>query len=96
MLPYFVLKEAKQTIRYRVTSIDIGNGADALRMAARRKEAEQLLDRGIGEVKVTGSFLLDTYTVSVECDSPWAHANIVRVKLPDSKKMAALHLPERC
>ena len=94
-LPYFKLQLPNQLIRYRVTVVDVENGEEALTMAGQRSTVELLRDRKIDEAKVVGSFLIGEYGVSVECDSPYAHAKVEEVRIP-SAKLAMASVRERC
>jgi len=95
-LPHFVLKASPNFLQYKVGSIAIQNGPDALQMMVRTGPVKRLSSRKIDRVKVTGSFLIERYAVGVECDAPWAQAVIVKAVLPE--QMASMHrrAPETC
>jgi hypothetical protein len=94
-LPYFVLKESPYLNSYRVKIIDLQNGEVALHMVVSEEDASRLLQRKVNKVKAIGKFLIEAYVVGVECDAPWAHANLVRFEKPD-KLAAFLKVPEGC
>jgi hypothetical protein len=95
-LPYFFLRDPPFFNRYRVVNIEITNDEEALRRAVGDKAANRLLERRVDSVRATGAFLIETYSVGVECDAPWARAKLVEAKLPE--QVAANHrtVPEGC
>lgn len=94
-LPYFVLKDPPYFLRYRVKTIELQNGENALRMTVSEKQANNLLEHKTNKIKASGSFLIEAYIVGVECDAPWARANFVKFKKPD-KLASNLKEPEGC
>lgn len=95
-LPYFTIKDPPHILSYQVRTIDIQNGPEALIMAVGSEKAERLINRHMKVLKVTGSFLLERYSVGVECDAPWARATIVKTKVPNPDNVARLEIPEGC
>lgn len=95
-LPYFVLKDPPYFVMYKVRTIEIQNGPDALRMAVGAEKAERLIRRKMLVLKVTGSFLLERYVVGVECDAPWARAIVIKAEIPEPEAVAGLRVPEGC
>jgi hypothetical protein len=86
-LPYFK--------GYQPQVLSLVNAKDALRMVAGKAKAKQLLQHKINKVRVQGRFLLGSYIVGVECDSPWASVNLIRFEIPSH--LAALHeIPDGC
>lgn len=65
---------------FEVRTVQLDNGPAVLRMALRPRTVERLQRRQLAQVRVTGRFLLEQYSVGVECDSPWARARVVRVR----------------
>jgi len=94
-LPYFELKDPPYFLRYRVKTIELQNGENALRITVSKKQADNLLEHKTNKVKTTGGFLIEAYVVGVECDAPWARANLVKFKKPD-KLASNLKEPEGC
>jgi hypothetical protein len=94
-LPYFVLHEPPYFNRYKVRSIELLNGAEALRIAAGEEQVRRLLERRVIQVRMNGRFLIDQYVVGVECDAPWAKALLVKA---DSSQQVAKYnaVPEGC
>ena len=82
-LPYFVLREPPYFNQYKVRSIILVNGSDALRIAAGDEQLRKLLERRVNHVRTTGKFLIEQYVVGVECDAPWARAILIKAELPD-------------
>ncbi len=95
-LPHFVLKDAQHFSSYRVRTISLQNGEAALRIAVSEEEANQLLQRKVNATRTTGDFLIESYTVGVECDAPWARASLVRFETPERLAIAHLNVPEGC
>lgn len=79
-LPYFFLRDPKYSHRYKVRSIELVNGLDALRIASGDESVRRLLERRVNHVRVSGRFLIEQYMVGVECDAPWARAVLVRAE----------------
>jgi hypothetical protein len=84
-LPYFGA--------YHVRTVDIPNGAEALRAAAGNAKLSLLVKRRTRRLEVTGTFLLRNYVVGVECDAPFASASIVKSHGPI--ELAAVRTSER-
>lgn len=82
-LPYFMLSEPPYFNQYKVRSIELLNGVEALRIAAGEERVRRLLQRRVNHVRVNGRFLIDQYVVGVECDAPWAKALLVKAELPE-------------
>ena len=95
-LPYFFFRNASATRRYRVASLQLVNGEQALRKAAGRARADQFLQRRTDDVHVTGDFLVEAYEVGVECDAPWAKARFVRARIPDQTAVVRQEIQESC
>jgi hypothetical protein len=94
-LPHFVIKDPPYAHTYKVKSIDIENGEEALRLAVGDVEAQRLLDRKVSSIRVTGRFQIQSFVVGVECDAPWSKAKVELVEIP--KKVAAHQkLTESC
>ncbi|MDP3701619.1 MAG: hypothetical protein Q8R72_12020 [Hylemonella sp.] len=94
-LPYFVLREPPYFNQYKVRSIELINGAKALRIAAGEERTRRLLERRVNHVRVSGRFLIEQYVVGVECDAPWAKAILVKAELPE-QAAASNAVPEGC
>ena len=94
-LPYFVLREPPYFNQYKVRSIDLVNGVDALRLAVGESQVRRLLERRVNHVRATGRFLIEQYVVGVECDAPWARAVLVEAQLPEQSAMYNA-IPEGC
>ena len=95
-LPHFTLKEPPYFNRYTVRSIELVNGAQALRQAAGEVQTRRLIERRINHVRITGRFLIEHYVVGVECDAPWAKAVLVRAEVPERLAQHHLAVPEGC
>jgi len=95
-LPHFTLLHEHQRLQYPVTTIDLTNGDTALRVIVGEARARQLLDRRVDSVDAASSFLLEDYEVGVECDAAWAHAMLVKAKIPRSLLADHRDVPERC
>lgn len=95
-LPYFYLTSPTFKHAYKVTTIDLQNGEDALRLAFSSADVQHFLGRKVDSVRLTGRFFIADYEVGIECDAPWAHAILLNANLPN--KIAQIHLkaPERC
>jgi hypothetical protein len=81
---------------YRVRFIELQNGQAALEIAAGKAKADLLLKRKVAQVKVTGSFTIDSYVVGVECDASWAKATLVSADIPNKDFAAILEPIEGC
>lgn len=81
-LPHFVIKAPPQVSSYKVRSIEIENGEEALRLAVGDVEVQRLKDRKTNSVRATGRFQIHSFVVGVECDAPWASAKVSRVDIP--------------
>lgn len=95
-LPYFYLSSPTFKHAYKVTTIDLQNGEDALRMAFSNTDVQQFLGRNVDSVRLTGRFFVTDYEVGVECDAPWAHAVLLNANLPNQIAQIHLKTPERC
>lgn len=95
-LPYFFLREPRYFHRYEVRSIEMLNGASALRMAAGDEPVRKLLERRVNHVRISGRFLIEQYVVGVECDAPWARAVLVRVEQAEQTAKLRSSVPEGC
>lgn len=95
-LPYFTIKDPPYYLRYPVTTIDIENGSEAIKLAAGTKRSELLFNKQLKVLKVTGSFLLKSYSVGVDCDASWARGSIQQVNIPDPARVARINSPEHC
>jgi hypothetical protein len=96
VLPYFKIKDPPHVLTYKVRIIEIQNGPEALRMAVGAEKAERLIKGTVKTLKVTGSFILEKYSVGVECDAPWARAVVAKANVPDPFKIASAKIPEGC
>lgn len=81
-LPYFVVNDPPYRNSYKVRSIEIENGDEALLLAIGREAAERFIEQKRSVVRVTGRFQLEAFSVGVECDAAWAKAKVLRVQLP--------------
>ncbi len=95
VLPHFLIKDPPYVNRYKVRSIEIENGEDAIRLAMGNVAAQRLLDRKIDSIRATGRFQLQSFAMGVECDTTWAKAKIKRVEMPE-KVATHLKLSEGC
>lgn len=95
-LPYFRIREGSFDHRYMVRTIDIQNGREALLLSAGEEKTQLLLNRKLNILKVTGAFLLNDYSVGIECDAPWARASVRRARVPDPRRVAKVDAPEGC
>ncbi len=82
-LPHFVIKAPPHVNSYKVRSIEIENGEEALRLAVGDVGAQRLIDRKTNSVRATGRFQIHSFVVGVECDAPWAKAKVTRVEIPE-------------
>jgi hypothetical protein len=96
LLPYFIVKDPPHVLRYRIRTIDIQNGAEAMEMSAGLLKARKITDRMLDVLKVEGSFLVDRLVVGAECDAPWAHGVVVKADVPATGALATAKIPERC
>lgn len=94
-LPHFTIRDSARLLRYKVRSVELLNGVEAIRLAVGEARARQLMDRQVNSVRVAGKFLIEKYEVGVECDAPWAKAIMIDAKLPD-KVAGYLTPPETC
>ena len=95
-LPYFSLHDPPYLNHYRVTSIELVDGEQALRKAVGDIAANRLLERRVDRVRATGAFLVEAYVVGVECDAPWARAKLLEARLPEQLASAHRTVPEGC
>ena len=95
-LPYFVISDPTFKNSYKIRVIEILNGEDALRLAFKNEAVTKILERKTNSVRVTGRFLIQGYVVGVECDAPWARANIVKADLPDQLALVHRKVEEGC
>jgi len=79
-LPYFLLRQPPYFHRYKVRYVELMNGPAALRIAAGDAPVRRLLQRRVNHVTVSGRFLMEHYTVGVECDTPWARAVLLKAE----------------
>jgi len=77
---------------YQVRTIELVNGREALEMAM-GGAAVDLLRQRTGNLELSGTFVIDGYSVGVECDAPWAKAKVVSARMPDNA-LAAQMRPE--
>jgi hypothetical protein len=94
-LPYFRFKDATYLNNYPIKTIDLENGETALNLTANKRDATRFLEHEINKIEVTGKFLIESYIVGVECDSPWARANLVKFKKPNNPS-SNLKAPDGC
>jgi hypothetical protein len=80
---------------YEPGVIDVANAEATLRKLVGRDRAERLLKRKIERIELVGSFKISAYEVGVECDSPWARAEIDRY-LPVKRVITANTDVARC
>ena len=88
-LPYFVISDSTYINSYKVKTIEILNGEEALRLAFTDEAVRRILGRKTNSVRVTGRFEIGSFVVGVECDSPWARAELLKAELPD--QLAVVH-----
>lgn len=89
-------KQLPHFSRYGVTWVGINNGPAALQMAVSPSAFQHVMDRQLKVFKVTGAWQLDGYAVGIECDAPYAYANVAAVDIPDQKVVASIDRPETC
>lgn len=87
MLPHFS--------RYGVTWIGIKNGLSALEMAVPPSIFQRVSERQVKLFKVTGTWKLSHYSVGIECDAPYAYADVLAVKIPQDL-IASIPRPQTC
>jgi hypothetical protein len=75
-LPHFVINAPPYLNSYKVKSIEIENGSEALQLAIGRVATQRFIERKRGLVRVTGRFQLESFSVGVECDVAWAKAKV--------------------
>lgn len=95
-LPHFVINDPPYKNSYKVRDIEIQNGEEALRLAFNDVSVKKILERKTNSIRVTGRFLIESYVVGVECDAPWARANLVKADLPDQVVLAHHKVQEGC
>ena len=95
-LPHFVLREPPYFNSYRVTSVTVTNGLEALKEAAGADHVVRLLQRRINHVRVTGYFIIEDFVVGVECDAPWARAKLLKAELPEQVAIKHAFAPAGC
>jgi hypothetical protein len=95
-LPHFIISDPPYKNSYKVKDIDIQNGEEALRLTFSAELAKRILERKTDSIRVTGRFLIESYVVGVECDAPWANANLVKADLPDQLAKVHQKVPEGC
>jgi hypothetical protein len=96
LLPHFVLREPPYFNTYRVRSVTVTNGLDALNEAAGTERVAKLLQRRVNHVRVTGHFVLEEFVVGVECDAPWARAKLLKAELPEQVAIKHAFAPAGC
>nr|WP_315478950.1 hypothetical protein [uncultured Rhodoferax sp.] len=82
-LPHFVINDPPHLNSYKVKSIEIKNGEEALRFAIGRNAIQRFIEKKTGFVRATGRFQLEEFSVGVECDAAWAKAKVLRMQLPE-------------
>ena len=95
-LPYFVISDPTFRNSYKIRNIELLNGEEALHIAFTDAQAAKILGRKVDAVRVSGKFLIEGYVVGVECDAPWAKANLVNAELPEQVGLAHRKVPEGC
>jgi hypothetical protein len=95
-LPYFVLNVPPFKNSYKIRTIEIQNGEEALRIAFTDEDVRKILGRKVNAIRVTGKFLIDAYVVGVECDAPWARAVLIKVDLQNQLAQAHQRVQEGC
>ncbi|HET9821641.1 MAG TPA: hypothetical protein VFQ16_07430 [Burkholderiaceae bacterium] len=95
-LPHFVLRAPPYFNSYRVRSVTVTNGLEALKDAAGNDRVLKLLQRRVNHVRVTGYFVIENFVVGVECDAPWARAKLLSAELPDQLAIAHAFAPSGC
>lgn len=95
-LPHFVLKDGSYVGSYKVRTITLQNGKEAAGIAFAPEDVERILQRKVNSVRVTGRFLVEAYSVGVECDAPWAKAVLVKAELPDQLALVHRKVQEGC
>ena len=96
LLPHFVLRDPPYFNSYRVRSVTVTNGLDALNEAAGAERVAKLLQRRVNHVRVTGHFVLEDFIVGVECDAPWARAKLLKAELPEQVAIKHAFAPAGC
>lgn len=96
LLPHFVLRDPPYFNSYRVRSVAVTNGLEALSEAAGTDRVAKLLQRRVNHVRVTGHFVLDEFIVGVECDAPWARARLLKAELPEQVAIKHAFAPAGC
>ena len=95
-LPHFVLREPPYFNSYRVRSVTVTNGLEALKEVAGTEKVTKLLQRRVNHVRVTGHFVLEDFVVGVECDAPWSRAKLLRAELPEQHAIKHALAPGGC
>jgi hypothetical protein len=96
LLPHFVLREPPYFNSYRVRSVTVTNGLEALKEAAGAEKVAKLLQRRVNHVRVTEHFVLKDFIVGVECDAPWARAKLLKAELPEQVAIKHAFAPTGC
>jgi len=95
-LPYFVVRDPPSFHRYRVESIQLLNGNDALGKVVGARQAKRLLEHRVDSIEAAGHFLIEGYVVGIECDAPWANARLLETRRPRHRAGATRAVPEGC
>ncbi len=95
-LPHFVYRDGSYVGSYKVRTITVQNGKEAAGIAFVPGDVERILQRKVNSVSVTGRFLIEAYSVGVECDAPWAKAVLVKAELPGQLALAHRKVLEGC
>ena len=74
-LPYYDWPEWHKS--YIPDSVDITNHDDAIKLVFPKDISAKLLNKKIQLAKVHARFLLADYQIRIECDWPWAQANLI-------------------
>jgi hypothetical protein len=82
--------------RYDVNYISLENGIEALRSAVGKVKSSQIEQKQIDYLSVTGIFLIDRYSVGIECDEAWANARIIKSRVLAPLNLAAINQRYGC
>lgn len=80
-LPYYNWPEWHRT--YIPDTIDIVNRDEAVRLVFPKQLSTRLLNKQVQMAKVHARFLLTTYKTGIECDAPWAHAELISAEVTE-------------
>ena len=90
---HFELKNLPYFSGYPIRILAIQNETEALKLAIEPNTLAQLKRKKLKQVKAIGTFWLENYNVTVECDNPWATATIVKASI--SKPLVLKKFPKK-